>query len=165
MIRRMIGLATVWLAASVSAVSAECLPPYAPQVLGGMYPDADPLALGLSQTPDGCITMTGWSLPGTAPTPAEITAAAPPILRALCAGKLNDTRRAAMDARRAETWSGLSAGEVSEAISAGEPSPEIVADYLADRATLLTTYQSQVVTANTLGADAAFACAQTGVLP
>jgi hypothetical protein len=154
------------LVAVAGIAKAECYPEYTSPVLIGMHPTANPVeAWALSESPPGCITLSQWALPGQAPTAAQIESAAPGVLRPMCVERLGTARRAAVDARRAQTWPGMSAGEVSEAIAAGEPSGPVVADYLADRGAILAAYQAQAATAAALSASAAWTCAQTGVLP
>lgn len=113
---------------------------------------------------DGSVAAWGADC-GPQPSSAAVMDEAAELLRPRCIGRLDEARRAALDTRRATTWPGLSAGEVSEAMAAGEPTPAVVADYLSDRAGILAAYQAQVAIAATLGADAAWNCAQTGALP
>jgi hypothetical protein len=155
------------LLCAAGIAAADCgYPAYLPAVLAAQYPAADPSSdWVLGSGPGGDYCITAWSLPGAAPTVAAIVAAAPAILRPRCLARLGEARRAALAARGAETWPGYDADEIALAIVAGEPSPEIVADYTGDRATILTTYQATAATAATLDADAAWTCAQTGVLP
>lgn len=162
----------------MSNTQAECYPPYADVVLRAQHPEApagDPMASWDLSDTGGCVVLT-WHMAGTAPTVAEIEAAAPAALRLLCAAAITTQMDADLAARRNLTWPGVSGDEVAISIAAGEPTPAVVADYLGDRAAIKRAYQDAIATVYPapaegdkpavpgLTADAAWTCIQSGGL-
>lgn len=158
-------VASAMLALSLSAGACE-YPPYLPRVLADLYPAAHPADdYTLTTDADGRYCIDHWGLPGVAPTPAEIIAAAPPILLDACEARLRAAADAAIEARGQLTWSGASEARIARLIALQKPNPAVVAAYTADTDAMDVALTAALADAATRSVDDRWTCAQTGALP
>jgi hypothetical protein len=127
-------------------------------VLQWLYPDAGEFDYSVSMTDDGVVIDRWDDALGAQPSEQDIInhLASPEWhahLVAVRTEQLAGVRTAALDVRRAQTWPGMSAGEVSEAIALGDPSAEAVAAYIADRAVILGAYNDAVAALAAMSSD------------